>query len=160
MPEGREFNILVAEDDGGYQLLLKSAFERVAVGARVRFVGDGLEAVRYLRGSGSFSDRRNFPFPDLVLLDIGMSHLNGIGVLEWLRQQEWIGHVPVIILSHSEAQGDVDLAHELGANAYLLKPIGTTELEGLALAIECFWVRLHRSPSCCGRQEAMSARWV
>lgn len=160
MSENREFNILVAEDDAGYRLLLKSAFERAGAAARVSFVSDGLEAVCYLKGSGTFSNRRSFPFPDLVLLDINMPHLNGIGVLEWLRQQEWIGHVPVIILSNSEAQGDVDLAHELGANAFLLKPTGTAGLEGLALAIECFWVRLHHSPSCCARQEAASPRWV
>jgi CheY-like chemotaxis protein len=160
MPESREFNILVAEDDAGYRLLLKSGFERTGAAARLSFVSDGLEAVRYLKGSGTFSDRRSFPFPDLVLLDINMPHLNGIGVLEWLRQQEWIGHVPVIILSNSEAQGDVDLAHELGANAFLLKPTGTSELEGLTSAIECFWIRLHRSPSCCGSLEVASGRRI
>ena len=160
MAEHPEFNILVAEDDSGYRRLLTLAFERAGVVVGLHFVSDGLEAIRYFQGAGAFYDRVRFPFPDLVLLDINMPHLNGIGVLQWLRQQEWIGPVPIIMLSNSEAQGDVDLAHKFAANACLLKPTGMDQMESMVMAIECFWVRLHRYPSCCGRQEAADLRRI
>lgn len=143
------FNILVADDNSDDHLLLSRGFKKAGVNALLRFTNDGAEAVQYLSGRGHFKDRTKYPFPDIILLDVKMPGLDGFEVLKWLRGQTQIGLLPVIMLTSSDEPRDIDRAHSLGANGYLMKPSGTRAMQQMLHGIEAFWVEQHRFPTCC-----------
>jgi CheY-like chemotaxis protein len=109
----------------------------------VQTVGDGDEAMAYLQGEDKFADRQRHPLPSLVLLDLKMPRLNGFEVLSWLRQQEPFRRVPVVVLTSSNHQVDVKRAYDLGANSYLIKPVGFEALMEVARAIQHYWLKLN-----------------
>ena len=143
----RHFKILVAEDNPHDAFFLKRAFLRAGINAPMHFVDDGEQAVNYLDGNSPFADRQSFPLPNLMLLDIKMPRLDGFGVLRWVRRQPRLCRLPVMVFTSSGEPRDVDLAHELGANAYTVKPSAPDQLLDVVLSVERYWLRHHRYPS-------------
>jgi CheY-like chemotaxis protein len=139
--------VLIAEDDPSDIFLLQRAFTAAAVPASLHFVRDGQEAIDYLGGEASFSDRATYPLPDLMLLDLKMPRLNGFDVLEWLRKQPGLRRLLVTILTSSDQARDIDRAYDLGANSYLLKPHGTHELSDLVTRLQRYWLELNQRPA-------------
>jgi len=114
--------ILYAEDSEDDAFLMKRAFARVGFPGRLVVVPHGLEATRYLSGEGRYADRVAYPFPQLILLDIKMPHLNGLDVLHWLRSRNAFDDKPVLMLTSSSQESDVRAAYAAGADSYLVKP--------------------------------------
>jgi CheY-like chemotaxis protein len=121
--------ILVAEDDENDRFFVQRAFKKANFPIELQFVEDGEHATAYLSGLGKYDDRRRFPMPILILLDLKMPKLNGFEVLEWLKTQQGLRRLPVAILSSSALQSDINRAYDLGVNAYLIKPISLVEFE-------------------------------
>jgi CheY-like chemotaxis protein len=121
--------VLVVEDDPNDRFFVMRAFRKASAPVHLQFAVDGHDAIAYLSGSGRYQDRRGFPLPALMLLDLKMPNLSGFGVLQWLRAQEGLKRLPVTILSSSELQEDIDRAYELGANAYVVKPFQADEVQ-------------------------------
>jgi CheY-like chemotaxis protein len=142
----RDVEILVAEDSEDDALLLRRAFLKAGVNVRIEVVDDGEMAVRYLDGAEPFEVRRSFPLPKLMLLDLKMPRQDGFSVLNWLRDQDGLRRLPLIVLSASEEPKDVDLAHELGANGYARKPVSFDRLVEMVRDIEAFWLKQHVFP--------------
>ena len=134
------FTILLAEDDPNDVMLVKLALESAGID-RIQVVQDGAEAVEFLSGEKICSNRRRFPLPALVLLDIKMPKVTGLEVLAWLRENSnsRLKRLPVIIMSSSSEQKDIDRAYELGVNAYLVKPHAFTELVEVLKTTTDFW---------------------
>ena len=143
----RHFRILVAEDNPNDAFFLKRAFLRAGINALMQFVDDGEQALSYLEGITPYTNRQSFPLPNLMFLDLKMPKLDGFAVLRWVRQQPKLCRLPVMIFTSSGEPQDVNLAHELGANAYTVKPSGPEELLDVVLAFERYWLRHHRYPS-------------
>jgi CheY-like chemotaxis protein len=143
----RHFKILVAEDNPHDAFFLKRAFLRAGINAPIQFVDDGEQALNYLGGATPFTNRESFPLPNLMLLDIKMPRLDGFGVLRWVRRQPRLRRLPVVVFTSSGEPRDVDLAHELGANAYTVKPSAPDQLLDVVLSVERYWLRHHRYPS-------------
>jgi len=114
--------ILQVEDDANDVFLLQRAFREVAVANPVRVATDGQMAVDYLAGAGTYANRAEFPLPGLVLLDLKLPRRSGREVLEWIRARPAFRRIIVIVFTAAEYVGDVGLAYDLGANAFLLKP--------------------------------------
>ena len=138
--------VLIAEDDPGDAFLLQRAFAAAQVPATLYFVGDGQEAIDYLGGTGAYSDRKTYPLPDLMLLDLKMPKLNGFDVLTWIRQQPGLKRLPVTVLTSSDQPQDINRAYDLGANSYLLKPHGSQELSDLVGRVQKYWLELNQCP--------------
>jgi CheY-like chemotaxis protein len=132
--------ILHVEDRDEDIFLLRYAFKRAEIKNHVHVAKDGQQAVDYLSGSGGFADRKQFPLPFLVLLDLKMPHKMGLEVLEWIRLQPSLKSLIVIILSSSMQKGDVGRAYELGANAFLVKPSDANVLADMCRALKHFWL--------------------
>jgi CheY-like chemotaxis protein len=135
--------ILLVEDDPNDVFLLQRAFRKAGFEHPVQAVGDGEEAVAYLTGAGSYADRAQFPLPLLVLLDLKLPRKSGLEVLAWLREQPALRRLPVVVLTSSREPADVNRAYDLGANSYLVKPLGFEALLDMVKSLNFYWLTLN-----------------
>jgi CheY-like chemotaxis protein len=137
--------ILVAEDDENDQALMERALKKAGVTAPVRFVKDGQEVLEYLRSAGPAEGKEEQP--NTLVLDIKMPRVTGLQVLEWLKGQDQFRRLPVVMFSSSDHARDVNRAYDLGANAYLVKPVAVTDYQRTINGFVNFWVELNCAPS-------------
>src|SRR5215510_6532688 len=129
MHDHSQFTVLLVEDDLNDIFLVKRAFKRADIPNPLQVVTDGGEAIQYLIGEGKYSDRQTHPLPHLIVMDIKMPRKNGLEVLEWLKKDTLLRRIPVIIVSSSDMPADINRAYELGANAYMVKPVDFKSVE-------------------------------
>lgn len=125
--------ILLVDDNPHDVVLIRLAFRKVGIIDTIQLVKDGAEAMRYIRGEGLYGDRHQFPLPTLILLDLKMPQTSGFDVLRWIRQQDSLEQVVVVVMSGSKDDADIERAYVLGANMYLAKP---TRFEDLVKLME------------------------
>jgi CheY-like chemotaxis protein len=132
--------ILHVEDDENDRLLLAIAHQRANVPSHLIGVGDGEQAIAYLQGDGAYSDRNRTPIPDLVLLDLKLPLKSGFDVLEWIRGRDTLKDLPVIILSSSPHETDIERAFGGGANSYFVKPVSVAAMVELMKRLSANWL--------------------
>jgi len=132
--------VLLAEDDENDVLLLRRAFKKAAVPNPLVVVNDGEGAIKYLSGAGPYADRDRYPLPSLLITDLKMPKANGFDVLAWLRNNGAPSEVRTIVLTSSLDETDKQRAFDLGARAYLVKPVNHEELLEVALQIKDTWL--------------------
>ncbi len=132
------FSILVAEDNVDDLFLLKQAFKKAGIAKPFQAVCDGYEVVAYLQGEGVYADRKLYPFPDLLLLDLNMPCRNGFEVLEWIRSSPHCSRLMVHVITASIRQADVNRVYALGANSYIVKPTRLDELVGFIATLHAW----------------------
>ena len=150
--------ILVAEDEMGDVLLLKSAFEKAGVNPPIYFASDGEEVMKYLQGLPPFENPINYPLPNLVLLDLKLPRMDGFEVLEWLRNQPRLKHILVVVLTGSDLPEDVARAYSLGANAYLVKPAEPDQLVEIVGRLQSYWRSINSGRSETAHVHLMATR--
>jgi CheY-like chemotaxis protein len=138
--------ILLAEDDEDYVHLIRQAFARANIPNPIHVVWNGEEAIWYLKGVGKYSNRDEYPLPELLLLDIKMPRVNGFEVLQWVRQEPSLAALRVLVLTSSDEIRDVNQAYQLGANSFLLKPHDFEDSVQLGRIITDFWLKASKSP--------------
>jgi CheY-like chemotaxis protein len=143
--------ILVVEDSPTDVLLIRRAFDKSKLVNPVHVVGDGDAAVEYLSGEGGYADRKRFPLPILILLDLKLPKRSGLEVLEWLRTQETLKRIPVVVLSSSQQDRDVNAAYDTGVNSYLVKPVEFEGLLRMLQTVNLYWLMLNERPRFNGR---------
>jgi CheY-like chemotaxis protein len=153
--------ILYVEDREEDVFLLQYAFQEAGITNPLRIVSNGEEAIEYLSGQGKFADRKAFPLPSLMLLDLQLPLKMGLEVLDWIRQQPSFKSLIVIILSSSIHESDIRRAYELGANAFLVKPSDSKQLADMCQALNHFWF-VHNQPASVHSAPAMieSSRYL
>jgi CheY-like chemotaxis protein len=130
--------ILLVEDCAEDASLVLASFKKWGVTNPVQVVPDGEEALEYLSGSGRFADRTRHPFPTLAILDLKLPRMSGFDVLKWVRTQNVMGNLPVVVLSGTKNMGDFDQAHQMGANACVVKSFDLGELYDLIQHLNYF----------------------
>ena len=138
--------ILLVEDNPDDVLLIKRAFKKAGLGHSLQVATHGEEAVDYLAGGGGFADRDKHPFPALVLLDLQLPRRSGHEVLAWLRDQEDLRRLPVVVLTSSREPSDINRAYDLGANSYHVKPVSFDALLDMVQVVERYWLALAERP--------------
>lgn len=133
--------ILLIEDNQGDAMLAREAFREAGIGAHLRIVSDGDAAVAYLRGEGEYGDR---PRPDLVLLDLKLPGKGGLEVLAEVKADPDLCRIPIVVLTTSTADYDVQAAYARHANSYLRKPVTFEEFVRLARSLGDYWLDLVR----------------
>jgi len=142
----REYAVLLAEDDANDVLLIQRAFQKTNIANPLRVVRDGEEALAYLSGQEPYADRDRHPLPMLLLLDLKLPRKSGFEVLQWLRQQSSLKRLPVVVLTSSNQNPDINKAFDLGANSYLVKPGGLDSLLELVKNLDMYWLILNEKP--------------
>lgn len=140
------FNVLVVEDDEFQRWMLSATFGESHCLRIIGEVGDGEKAIEYLRGDGEFSDRFFHPFPDLVLLDLHMPRVNGIEVLEWIRQQDF-KDLQVVVLSSSLSPAMIARIEELGPHCYEEKAAKAKQIAEFVKRLEMLMVCRQKCPN-------------
>ncbi len=138
--------ILLVEDNPDDVELIRRAFRRANVANPIHVVTDGEQALAYLSGDGEYADRFRHPLPVLLLLDLKLPRRSGHEVLGWIRAREGLRRLPVAILTSSRESDDVNRAYDLGANAYLQKPVSFEALLELVRTLNLFWLILNEKP--------------
>jgi len=139
--------VLLVEDDPDDVLLTQIAFEKARLANPLQIVRDGAEAISYLEGGAQFANRRKFPLPILILMDLHMPRVNGFQVLEWLREHRALQNIPVIILTSSDHDPYINRAYDLGAESYLIKPPNAETLVALVGRLHAYWLIVNHRPA-------------
>ncbi|WP_299402749.1 response regulator [Acaryochloris sp. IP29b_bin.148] len=143
--------VLLVEDNMGDIELVQDAFEAVKVQLNMDIARDGVEAMSYFHQKLGTA---NTKLPDLVLLDLNLPRKNGREVLADIRADERLRHIPVVILTTSEAEQDIIKSYQIGVNAYVTKPIGLEGLAKIVTLMEEFWFTIVKLPYCHAKSAA------
>lgn len=144
----QDLPILLAEDSDDDIFLMERAFKKAQLTNPLNIVSDGEQALAYLKGEGAYADRDKYPFPALLLLDIKMPRMNGLEVLSAIRQDPNLRRLVVIFLTASNLEKDVNLAFDLQANSYLVKPSDTDGMVNTLDKVKDYWLRINQYPHC------------
>jgi len=139
--------VLYVEDNPDDFELFKLASRKCGTPFALQHAADGEHAVSYLRRATAYPDREEYPFPDLVLLDLKLPRLDGFEVLQWIRSNPATKSLPVVVLAGSSFRADIRRALELGANSYAAKPGKFEELAVLIDQIADVWLSRENVPS-------------
>lgn len=120
--------ILVAEDDPSDVMLFERAARKAGIKNRIYYACDGGETIAYLSGDGAFSDREKFPLPMFLFLDLRMPRKSGYDVLQWMGHQPHLDGLMTAVVTSIRDLPYVERAYELGAKAYLVKPVVSLDL--------------------------------
>jgi CheY-like chemotaxis protein len=128
--------ILLVEDDPADVELTQYTIAKSKVLIDLQVVGDGVEALAFLRGQGKYASA---PRPDLILLDLNMPRMDGRTFLSEMRTDKSLRTIPVVVLTTSQTEEDIFKSYQLGANCFITKPVGLAEFSKVVDAIEDFW---------------------
>jgi CheY-like chemotaxis protein len=139
----RQWDILLVEDNEDDVLLTQHAFKRAELPGTIHVAHDGVEGLRFLRREAPCEDA---PRPDLILLDLNMPRMDGRQMLSEMKSDPNLMHIPVIVLTTSNAECDIAYAYEAHANAYMTKPVDFKTFANEIQRFIEFWFGLAKLP--------------
>ena len=137
--QGRPAELLLVDDNDNDVELTKIAFRQAKFAANLYHVENGEECMAFLRRTDKYAD---VPMPDLILLDLNMPRKDGREVLEAISADDDLKHLPVIILTTSEAQEDILMAYRLRCSSFIVKPVGFENFAKAVQVIGDYWFTL------------------
>lgn len=137
-------HILLVEDNEGDILLTRDAFEDRKFINNITVVKNGKQAIDYIFREGDYA---NAETPDLILLDVNLPLKNGHEVLQLIKHDDRTRHIPVIMLTTSSSEKDIELSYKNHANCYITKPVEIDDFIAVVRKIEEFWIQFVRLPS-------------
>ncbi|MFN8051012.1 MAG: response regulator [Acidimicrobiales bacterium] len=140
--------LLLVEDDPGDVLITREALEQSKLLHHLDVVANGEEAIAFLRRTGAYTDAVE---PHLVLLDLNLPRMGGEEVLAEVKADPSLSHIPVIVLTTSDAEADVLHTYQLHANAFITKPVDFERFHDVVRRIDDFFLTVVRLPNRAGR---------
>ena len=142
--EIKVFEILLVEDEPADTHLVRTAIKQCQFACDLVHVKDGVEALAFLRREGELY--RDAHQPDLILLDLNMPRMNGREFLEVIKADEELASIPVVVLTTSEVEHDIDMAYRLKASGFITKPIEMEQFIETMRQLLAYWLTLTRLP--------------
>jgi chemotaxis family two-component system response regulator Rcp1 len=136
-------NVLLVDDDPGDVDLTLEVMSLSKLKLNINVVEDGVKAISYLQKEGSYREATS---PDLILLDLNMPRKNGREVLDFIKNDDTLKTIPVVILTTSDNEEDIERTYELGASCYITKPVGLEEFQKVVKAFDEFWFTVVKFP--------------
>lgn len=141
---GRPAEILLVEDNDNDVELTRIGFRRTRLAVNLHHVPDGVECMAFLRKEGTYAGT---PMPDLILLDLNMPRMGGREVLEAISRDEKLRHLPVVVLTTSDADRDVLGSYRLRCSSYIVKPVDFENFARVVQSLTDYWFTLVVLPS-------------
>ena len=138
--------ILLVEDNDDDIFIARKALKAAKMVNELYVVHDGEEALNFLQHLGAYQDLATSPRPGLILLDINMPRMNGLEVLKFVKQQPELKRIPVVLLTSSKREQDVEKGYEHGCNSFLQKPVEFERFVELVTEIGLYWGLLNITP--------------
>lgn len=138
-----EYPILLVENNQDDIVITKRAMAKGRIRNKMYIVHDGEEAIDFFRKRGKY---KNAPTPTLVLLDLKMPRLDGFEVLKEVKSDENLKSIPIIVLTSSERDKDIDLAYKLGCNSYIMKSVNFDNFIKTIISIKHYWLTISKVP--------------
>lgn len=138
------YSFLLVEDNPDDIMITKRAFAKGHIKNKLYIAQNGEEAIDFFRKRGKFKDA---PTPSLVLLDLKMPKLNGFEVLKEIKSDEKLRSIPIVVLTSSEREKDIEEAYKMGCNSYIVKPINFENFIKTVMEIKEYWLTISRVPS-------------
>jgi CheY-like chemotaxis protein len=136
--------ILLVEDNPGDVRLTREALKDARLMINLHSVGDGMEAMAFLRREGKYAAE---PVPDLILLDLNLPRKNGLEVLAEIKKDNELKRIPVVVVTTSKAEEDIVKTYDLHANCFVTKPLDLDQFVIMVKSIEYFWLTIVKLPS-------------
>lgn len=140
----KPIHILLVEDNEGDIMLIKEAFGNVKLTNDLTILKDGEKAIKFLKKEAEY---REISIPDLIILDVNLPRVNGHEVLQFVKNSKDLKSIPVIMLTTSSSDKDIELSYDNYANCYITKPVDVDDFLKAIMSIEDFWVRLVKLPT-------------
>jgi len=141
-----EMEILLIEDNMQDAELTIRALKKNNLANHIIHLNDGAEALEFIFGTGKYESRNVNNKPRVILLDLKMPKVNGMEVLQRLKENELTNKIPVVVLTSSKENPDVDNAYALGANNYIVKPVDFESFRKIVNDLGAYWLLLNQSP--------------
>ncbi len=139
----REAQILLVEDNKMDVALTINAFKEAHLSNEIHVVNSAEEALGYIKGEGAYSDRMIHPLPDIILLDLKMPGLGGLEFLKIIKSTPRLKRIPIIVLTSSNEEQDINRSYDYGANSYLVKPIEFSGFQKVVAEVSDYWFTLN-----------------
>ena len=143
VPAGKPIDVLLIEDDPGDELITREAFEHNKIKNNLHVARDGEEGLDFLYRRGEFGGA---PRPDLILLDLNLPKYDGRQLLEQIKSDADLCHIPVVVLTTSKADEDIYKSYDLGVNSYIVKPVTFEALVDILQTLEKYWFEIVELP--------------
>ena len=136
-------HVLLVEDNPADADLTGETLDVSKLKIHLSVVVDGVDALAFLRREGEYQDA---PMPDLMLLDLNLPRKGGRELLHDMKSDERLRHIPVVILTSSDAENDIVQSYSLGANCYVTKPVDLKAFQAIVQAVQDFWFTVVKLP--------------
>lgn len=144
---GEPVMVLLVEDNPDHAELIIRTLAEHRIANRIRHLSDGQQALEYLFRRGAFASPISSPRPHVILLDLRLPRVDGLQVLDEIKQDEELKIIPVVVLTTSEAEKDIARAYDNHANSYLVKPVGFEEFTQLMDDLGFYWLGWNTNPN-------------
>jgi two-component system response regulator len=142
-PRSAPIDVLLVEDNPDDAALAIRALAKAKIRNRVYVAPDGADALDYLHRRGPHTEA---PQPDLILLDLNLPRIDGRAVLEEIKRDERLRHIPVVVVTGSQDEEDMARSYQLHVHAYVTKPINPVQFLTAVNGIEQFWLEIVKLP--------------
>jgi CheY-like chemotaxis protein len=143
LEQGRPAEFLLVEDNPGDVRLTREALKESKLSNNLSVVGDGVEALAFLRREGTYADA---PRPDVILLDLNLPRKGGREVLAEIKADSSLRRIPVVVITSSEAEQDVLASYDLHVNCYVTKPVDLDQFIKVVQSVGTFWLTIVKLP--------------
>jgi CheY-like chemotaxis protein len=147
MANGEPIYILFVEDDPAHAEIAMRNLRKSRIANNITHVSDGQQALDYLYRQGEYADPELSPRPHIVLLDLRLPKVDGLEVLAKIRSHPELHHIPIVVLTTSEAEIDIVKAYSYNVNSYLVKPLDFNKFSDLLDSFGFYWMAWNKFPN-------------
>jgi two-component system response regulator len=142
-----EVEILIVEDTRSDAEMTIRAIKKANISNKIIHLRDGQQALNFLAGTGEYAGRDVTRKPKVILLDLKMPKVSGIEVLEKIKVSDLTKHIPVVVLTSSKENPDIEKCYALGVNSYIVKPVGSADFIQVVSNLGLYWVLHNQVPT-------------
>lgn len=147
MKPKKTVKMLVADDDYELHNHIKKTLDKNDIKNETYFVTTGKELIEFLNNTGIYIDKKKYPRPGIIILDLAMPEKDGITALKEIKANENLKNIPIIILSNSSSREDISKTYSLGVSGYITKPVNLETLSETIKIISRYWFEIVELPS-------------